>query len=59
MRKEAAKHPKLVAATLKHWKRADDLIDADPAANDELSAGERKAWRAFWADVEALLASVK
>jgi Flp pilus assembly protein TadD len=45
-----------VVRTLLHWKKDTDLAGIrDPAALAKLPAVEQKAWRALWADVDALL----
>ena len=51
---------KLVAGTLRHWKADADLAgvrEAEPLAT--LPEQERAAWRALWADVDALLAKAE
>ncbi len=45
---------------LQHWKADSDLAGLrDPALLAKLPADEQKACRAFWADVDALLAKVR
>jgi hypothetical protein len=58
LRPVAARNRGRVARTLRYWKRDDGLADVDPAANEELPEAERADWKAFWADVEALLERV-
>ena len=43
--------PRVVIATLSHWKRADALIDVDPSVSDEASP----EWQAAWTDADTLL----
>jgi hypothetical protein len=43
-----------------HWQQDADLAGVrDAAALDRLPEGERRAWRALWQDVEALLAKAR
>ncbi len=52
-----AQQRQAIAATLKHWQQDTDLAGVrDEAALDQLPAAERKAWKSFWAKVDALVA---
>jgi Flp pilus assembly protein TadD len=45
-----------VAAVFRHWKVDTDLAGVhDPRALDNLPAEERKTWRTFWSEVDAIL----
>ena len=67
-------HRKAVATVLARWKvRNDDLASVSPPTDEDrraraaatssptsyLPAAERKAWLAFWAEVDALIARAK
>jgi hypothetical protein len=50
----------LVSQTLQHWKTDTDLTGIrDEAALEALPEDQRKACRALWTDVDALLAKVR
>jgi serine/threonine-protein kinase len=49
-----------VAKTLEHWKVDTDLVGVrDSGALAKIPEAERAAWRAFWAEVESLLARAR
>jgi hypothetical protein len=49
-----------VRKLLRHWQEDGDLSGVrEPAALAALPAGEGKAWRRLWADVEALAGSAR
>jgi serine/threonine protein kinase/tetratricopeptide (TPR) repeat protein len=54
--KDDPKERERVRQTLKHWQTDIDLTGLrEQEAVAQLPAGEREAWREFWAEVEALL----
>jgi hypothetical protein len=61
-RTSVAKDPKQrqeVRERLTHWKKDPDLAPVrDPAQLAAMPPADRKAWEAFWRDVDALLASL-
>jgi hypothetical protein len=49
-----------VCEWMRRWQQDADLAPVrDPAALEKLPEDERAAWRALWADVDALLKKVK
>jgi hypothetical protein len=45
----------MIVQTLEHWTKDPDLVGVRGEAIEALPEGERAAWRALWAEVDAML----